>query len=161
MGRPIPVLLGAALTVLVIAAAACSDSGSSTAPSILTIEPGLPTGWSPVGSNSATYVLGVDKNTVHGGKLALAIGGIDTSSLRFAGVGQFIKADSYRGKRVRLRAWVARHDDLARKLAVLKRRFERRFRIVFETIRELDGATAEVHGRTHRIPSSGSNDAAG
>lgn len=104
MGRSIPRLLGIALTVLVVVAVACSDS--STAPSILTIEPGLPTGWSPVGTGGATYVVGVDKGTVHGGKLALAIGGTDTSILRFAGVGQFIKADTYRGKRVRLRAWV-------------------------------------------------------
>jgi hypothetical protein len=106
MRRSVLVLLGAALTSVGIAATACSDSGSSTGPSILTIKPGIPTGWFNVGGSVATYVVGVDNNTVHGGNAALAIGGTDTNRLRFNGVGQAIKADTYRGKRIRLSAWV-------------------------------------------------------
>lgn len=106
MRRSIHILLGAALTSVAIAATACSDSTSPLGPSILTIKPGVPAGWYIVGGNNATYVVGVDNNTVHGGNAALAIGGTDTSRLRFNGVGQSIKADTYRGKRIRLRAWV-------------------------------------------------------
>jgi hypothetical protein len=67
---------------------------------------GVPAGWGIVGTNSASYTLGVDHGTVHGGSAALTIAGTDTSRARFSGVGQFLRADTYRGKRVRLRAWV-------------------------------------------------------
>jgi hypothetical protein len=105
MRRSIP-LAFAALTVVVVATASCSGSDSTTGPSLLSIKPGIPTGWFNVGGAVATYVVGIDNNTVHGGNAALAIGGTDTSRLRFNGVGQAIKADTYRGKRIRLRAWV-------------------------------------------------------
>ena len=54
----------------------------------------------------ASYVVGVDRNNVHGGSTALAIAGTDTSVLRFNGVGQNVRADDYRGKRIRLSGWV-------------------------------------------------------
>ena len=38
---------------------------------------------------------------------------------------------------VRLRQWLATHADLARKLAALEKRYDRRFRIVFDAIRQL------------------------
>lgn len=89
-----------------IAAVVSCSSSESTAPNVLNLHPGIPSGWGPVGTNSPTYAVGLDNNTVHGGGAALAIAGTDTSVLRFAGVGQFIRADSYRGKRVRFSGWV-------------------------------------------------------
>ncbi|HEY9227607.1 MAG TPA: hypothetical protein VIP11_13210 [Gemmatimonadaceae bacterium] len=71
-----------------------------------TLRVGPPSGWSRVGTADQSYALGTDPTTVHGGELALRIVGVDTSRLRFAGVGQFIKADTYRGKRVRFSAWI-------------------------------------------------------
>jgi hypothetical protein len=88
------------------AAAGSCSSDNSTAPSALDIDPGFPTSWAPVGTNSPTYVVGTDRVTTHGGHVSLGIAGTDTSRLRFAGVGQAIKPDNYRGKRVRLSAWV-------------------------------------------------------
>jgi hypothetical protein len=73
---------------------------------ILTIDAGVPPGWFRVGGNVASYVVGIDSRNMHGGSAALAIGGTDTSVLRFNGVGQQIQADDYRGKRIRLRGWV-------------------------------------------------------
>jgi hypothetical protein len=93
------------LCLTAVGATACT-SDKSTGPSLLDINPGLPTGWSIVGTNSPTYVVGTDRVTVHGGQTALAIAGTDTARVRFSGVGQFIKADNYLGKRVRLSAWV-------------------------------------------------------
>src|SRR5262249_35971459 len=57
------------------------------------------------GGSVASYVVGIDNQNVHGGSAALAIGGTDTSVLRFNGVGQEIQADTYRGKPVRLQGW--------------------------------------------------------
>jgi serine/threonine-protein kinase len=80
-------------------------SDSVTDPSILTIDAGIPGGWFRVGGTQATYVVGTDTRA-HGGRYALAIGGTDTSVLRFNGVGQNLRADAYRGKRIRFRGWV-------------------------------------------------------
>lgn len=85
---------------------ACSGDKTATGPSYLDIDGGVPVNWSVVGQNSAAYVMGLDRVTVHSGSAALAIYSIDANPALFRGVGQFIKADQYRGKRVRLRAWV-------------------------------------------------------
>jgi len=93
------VVLGLVGVVAFTAAIGCS---SATEP----LKVGVPSGWSPVGLNSASYTVGIDHRTVHGGSAALTITGTDTSRVRFSGVGQFLRADTYRGKRIRLRAWV-------------------------------------------------------
>ncbi|MEP6492567.1 MAG: hypothetical protein ABJF01_07810 [bacterium] len=95
--------------MIAVGAASCSNDTAPSAnpePSILNLHPGPPSRWFLVGGAIPTYVVGVDNNTVHGGQAALAIAGTDTSRLRFNGVTQNIRADNYRGKRVRLRAWV-------------------------------------------------------
>src|SRR5438445_118025 len=99
---PLAAVTGIGLAVFI---GACSAT-KSTEPSVLNLHPGIPTGWAIVGTNSPTYSVGTDNNTVHGGVAALAVAGTDTSQLRFSGVGQFIRADDYRGKRIRMRAWV-------------------------------------------------------
>jgi hypothetical protein len=38
---------------------------------------------------------------------------------------------------VKLRQMLANHEDLARKLAALERKYDRKFRVVFEAIRQL------------------------
>jgi hypothetical protein len=81
-------------------------SDSITAPSQSDITSVFPTGWSRAGGVSATYVVGMDRATVHSGKVAMAMAGTDSASAFFTGFGQAIKADAYRGKRVRFTAWV-------------------------------------------------------
>ncbi len=93
-----------AAAIAVAGSLACG-SDTMTGPSILTIDAGIPTGWFRVGGAQATYVVGTDGHA-HGGRYALAIGGTDTSVLRFNGVAQELRADPYRGKRLRLRGWV-------------------------------------------------------
>ncbi|MDB4878389.1 MAG: transcriptional regulator [Gemmatimonadetes bacterium] len=95
----------ALIAATAVAAAGCS-SDSTTAPSIQNIHPGLPTGWSAVGTNTLTYVLGLDNATVHGGHAALSMAGSDTNRARFIGVGQFLSAANYLGKRIRFSAFV-------------------------------------------------------
>src|SRR5437016_1230885 len=98
--RPVPMTqsaraaLAAAATIVGIVLAACS-SASSTEPNVLNLRPGTPSGWSVVGTNSPSYVVGLDNVTLHGGHASLAFAGTDTSPLRFTGVGQFIRADTY------------------------------------------------------------------
>ena len=94
-----------AVAVAVAGSLACGSDGP-TDPNILLIDAGIPTGWFRVGGTVASYVVGLDAHNAHSGRVALAIGGTDTSVRFFNGVGQEVKADSYRGKRVRLRGWV-------------------------------------------------------
>ena len=96
---------------LALAALVACGSDSSTEPSVFNINPGTPTFWSLVGFATPSYTLGIDHKTVHSGGGALAIVSIDSSPQLFRGVGQFILADQYRGKRVRLSGWV-RHVNL-------------------------------------------------
>jgi hypothetical protein len=97
--------LALTIAAVVVGVVSCS-SDTATAPNILTIDAGIPQGWFRVGGNVASYVVGIDTRNAHGGTAALAIGGTDTSVLRFSGVGQEIQADTYLGKRIRLRGWV-------------------------------------------------------
>jgi len=96
----------ALLATLMTVAGSLACGSDTTAPNILLIDGGIPLGWFRVGGSVASYVVGLDEHNAHGGRAALAIGGTDSSIRFFNGVGQQIKADSYRGKRVRLRAWV-------------------------------------------------------
>lgn len=93
-----------AAATAIVALVACSSD--PTGPSLLTIDAGIPQGWFRVGGSVASYVVGLDDHNAHGGSAALAIGGTDTSVRFFNGVGQEVKADTYRGKRIRLRGWV-------------------------------------------------------
>lgn len=97
--------LAVVAAILAVGGLSCG-SEATTEPNILTIDAGIPNGWVLVGGQQATYVVGLDTRNAHGGHAALAIGGTDTSVLRFNGVGQILKADAYRGKRVRLSGWV-------------------------------------------------------
>jgi hypothetical protein len=96
----------AVVAAAVAVAGSLSCGSDTTEPSILLIDGGIPTGWFRVGGSVASYVVGLDSHNAHGGRTALAIGGTDTTVRFFNGVGQEVRADAYRGKRVRLRGWV-------------------------------------------------------
>jgi hypothetical protein len=89
-----------------LVAAACSGTESMTEPNVLNLNVVKPAGWFVISSTIPTYAVGLDHVTIHDGQAALAIAGTDPSARAFAGVSQFVKADTYRGKRLRLRAWV-------------------------------------------------------
>ena len=86
-------------------AIACSSS-EPTAPSVADLRAVIPSWWGAVGTNSTLYSVGTVHETRHGGATALVIVGKDTAALGLAGIGQYIRADNFRGKRIRLRGWV-------------------------------------------------------
>ena len=96
-------LTAVAATSAGLAGLACSEL--NTEPNPDNLRSGTPANWSTVGRFPTTYSVGRDRNTFRGGKQGVGIVGRDTSRLNFSGIGQFIRADDYLGKRVRLRAW--------------------------------------------------------
>jgi hypothetical protein len=114
------------LAVLAAASLAACSSDKSTAPSVFNINVGTPSGWFLVGQNSIAYTVGIDHITTHSGSGALHIASIDSSPLLFRGVGQYILANSYRGKRLRLSGWV-RHLNLGGSTAGLWMRVDGNF----------------------------------
>lgn len=96
-----------ALALVVGGALACGSDSITGPPSRFDIQSIIPAGWGRAGGAlAATYVIGIDNATVHGGKAAIAMAGTDSVSAFFTGIAQIVKADQYRGKRVRFRAWV-------------------------------------------------------
>src|SRR5579862_8110176 len=110
-------VLFAAIAALV---AACSsdttgvstktDSTTAKVPTDTTTKPAaprrstaLPFGW--LYSVSASYAIGTDSTNVHGGQAAAYIAS-RPSPTGFATITQFVRADAYRGKRIRWSAWV-------------------------------------------------------
>lgn len=65
-----------------------------------------PTGW--MGQSNANFLVGADTETKHGGTASAFIKSkyAEGNSVLSSGLGQAIKADAYRGKRVRLSGWV-------------------------------------------------------
>ena len=69
-----------------------------------------PAGWSiaaegsgiPVGQKPADYAVEVDREVTHGGKAVLSIRSVGEKPEAFRSATQFLKADAYRGKRIRL-----------------------------------------------------------
>jgi hypothetical protein len=103
---------GLAAVAVSLAALGCS-SATDPAPTINLV--GTPPNWNLVGQNPALattkFSIGLATSHAHGGSGALVIYGSDTANLNFSGVGQGVRADNYRGKRVRFSAWV-RHEGL-------------------------------------------------
>ncbi len=77
-----------------------------------------PSGWSiassgsgiPRGQNASEYVAGVDREITHGGQAAMSMRSIVAKPTTFRAVSQFVKADTYRGKRVRLAGYLKTRD---------------------------------------------------
>jgi hypothetical protein len=87
----------------------CGGDNASTAPPTEHRVPGSPEGWVATG---ATFDIGLDYTTVHGGRAAAYVFSESAAENSGATVLQSIRADNYRGKRVRWSGWV-RHTDLA------------------------------------------------
>src|SRR5947207_5027211 len=69
---------------------------------------GVPPGWLIGGTQPQAYTYGTDQTNHHSGTSSAYL--LRVSSVQrtgFVTITQFIKADDYRGKRVRLSAWVA------------------------------------------------------
>jgi len=67
---------------------------------------GLPKGWFKAGSHPQNYEMIVDAAVRHGGKAAAHIKFIGDKAEGFGTLMQIFKADDYRGKRVRMFAWM-------------------------------------------------------
>lgn len=93
-----------------VMAAGCGGDSASTAPPTEHRVPGSPEGWGASGGSS--FEIGLDYTTVHGGQAAAYFLNENSAEDRPAIVVQSIRADNYRGKRVRWSGWV-RQTDLA------------------------------------------------
>jgi hypothetical protein len=77
-----------------------------------------PAGWSiategsgiPMGQNPSEYAVEIDREVFHGGQRAVSIRSIVATPAKFRSVNQFVKADAYRGKRVRLTGYLKTRD---------------------------------------------------
>jgi hypothetical protein len=102
--------------VAVAAALAALSCSSATEPLPTLDLVGAPPSWNFVGQNpalaSTKFTIGLATSHAHGGSGALVIYGADPANLNFSGVGQGVRADNYRGKRIRFSAWV-RHEGVA------------------------------------------------
>jgi RNA polymerase sigma factor (sigma-70 family) len=73
-------------------------------------EPGLPKGWFGGSAKQDEYESGLDRKVVHGGKASAYVRMKDVGDADFGTLGQAFRADDYRGKRVRLSAWLKTRD---------------------------------------------------
>ena len=65
---------------------------------------------SPRGQSAGDYAVEVDREVRHGGQGSLSIRSIVPKTSAFRAASQFIKADAYRGKRVRLTGYLKTRD---------------------------------------------------
>ena len=70
----------------------------------------LPKGWFPAGSHPQNYEMSVDPAVKHSGKAGAHIKFIGKNPEGFGTLMQMFKADDYRGKRVRMSAWLKSED---------------------------------------------------
>ena len=85
--------------VWMIALAACSSENTS-APNTGARTSTFPPGWGG-GSSNKSYEFGLDRGNVHGGGAAAYIASVVANPTGFASLTQSIRADAYRGRRVR------------------------------------------------------------
>lgn len=77
-------------------------------PTVITADP--PKGWLMAGSHPQNYEMSVDITVKHGGKASARIKFIAAKAEGFGTLMQMFKADDYRGKRVRMSAWMRSED---------------------------------------------------
>lgn len=70
----------------------------------------LPKGWMHLGDRPLHYEMSVDTVATHGGKASARITFIGKKAEGFGTLMQTIKADDYRGKRIRMSAWMKTED---------------------------------------------------
>jgi hypothetical protein len=66
----------------------------------------IPSGWSTVDFSPRSYNFGQDHTDVHGGSSSAYITGTESKTETIVGLYQDIRADDYRGKRIRWAGWV-------------------------------------------------------
>lgn len=104
-----------AAAMVVGTAAACSSATEpATSGSALTsrFAAGLPAGWVGGSNPEGVFQVGTDVGVVHGGGRSASLrtlAGVVAPG-QFAAFGQAVRADAFRGKRVRLRGWVRVQD---------------------------------------------------
>lgn len=96
---PVPLALLAATVSLALGAC----GGEPAAPEAQRAS-GLPEGWG--GGASPSYSIGTDYTNRHGGAAAAYLTSLSQAPSSFATVHQLIRADDYRGRRVRWSGWV-------------------------------------------------------
>jgi erythromycin esterase-like protein len=99
-------LLACVLGLACVKDTAPSENGGLTADDVTV---GPPPGWAGT-QPSGTYSLGVDRTQRHGGSAAAFIEGLLSPGGTFATMSQSVRADAYRGKRIRWSAWVKSED---------------------------------------------------
>ncbi len=101
----------AAAALVVALLTACSKDTPATpaltptTPAGADLTAGIPPGWGG-STGSSLYSLGLDRTDRHGGAASAFITGTSSSATTFATISQFLRADTYRGKRIRWSAWV-------------------------------------------------------
>ncbi len=93
-----------AVTVLIALAGFLCGSTKAAAQ----LMPGPPPGW--IGANNDGWEVGLDLSRAHSGHGAGYLRSISDAPRSSAFLGQYLKADRYRGKRVRWSAWVRQVD---------------------------------------------------
>ncbi len=66
----------------------------------------FPKGWFKVGGRQSSYSITIDETTKHSGKASAQMKFSGEQANGFSGIGQNLQATSYRGKRVRISAWI-------------------------------------------------------
>lgn len=66
----------------------------------------VPKGWYVTGRSMTSYTVGLDKTIKHTGKMSATLRSKSTARGGFITLAQAIRADRYRGKRVRLTGWI-------------------------------------------------------
>ncbi|MDX6530515.1 MAG: hypothetical protein QOH41_2805 [Blastocatellia bacterium] len=77
---------------------------------LTTLTPDPPQGWFRVGNDPQHYEVSVDTTVKHGGKASGRIKFIGDKPEGFGALMQTFKADDYRGKRLRMSAWIKSED---------------------------------------------------
>jgi len=105
MGRKVMVIAFLGLSASV---AACTTSSSTPTPSTPTVTATPPRqaaqvrSWQPMGTHPEDYEFSIDKSVAHGGKASALLKSKSVTAKPFGGFVQSIKADDYRGKRLRM-----------------------------------------------------------
>jgi hypothetical protein len=77
-----------------------------------------PTGWSfagegvgiPMGQKAADFAVEIDRKVAHGGQASASIRSLSDKTSSFRATTQFLKADAYRGKKIRLAGYLKTRD---------------------------------------------------
>jgi len=103
-------LLALLLATAQITLTACDNRTDISAPAdtSLALErlPGIPEGWSGGIGSPPSFVVGTDASNTHGGAAAAYLASARDSVNTFATITQSVRADGYRGHRVRWSGWV-------------------------------------------------------